>query len=419
MARRRKKEKERRGYGEGSVTEIIPGEKYEIRASGGTDADGRRVRPGRVVYGSENQARQHLRQLHKKLDEGDYIPPSDMKFGDWLDEWLEAEGRMKAPGTYDLYARTIKKHIKPGLGNHPVQRLRSTHLRTYFNTKSTLAISTLQQHYIIIHSSLEAAVREGMISDNPAKRMMGKPTVNKSDSPQDVLLNCWDEPEVAAFLRAADQAGPQWAAFFHLALDSGMRKGELCGLMWKDIDWNQCTVRVQRSLVKAASDPVFGPTKGRRARTLKIAPETLALLRIHRKHQAEIKLSVGPEYHDFGLVFAKEPRTNYIGCPLQANNIGQREYARIIEAAGVRPIKFHGLRHTCATHLLKRRVPVHYVSRRLGHKDELTTLRIYAHAIPSGEAELIDDIRDFLGYAPSKKRRIKRVRVGGGRKPSS
>ncbi len=398
----RKRAKLRRGYGEGQIITIIPGEKYKIRASGGYDADGKRLRPARIIYGSEHKAGKALRELQRELDTDEYLAPSDMRFGDWLMEWLEAVGRMKAPGTYELYKRTAHKHIIPELGRHQLQRLRSTHLRTYFNDKAeTLALSTLQQHYIIINSALDAAVHEGLIKDNPAKRMMGKPVVNKEDTPEEVLTNCWEEDEVLRFLAVAEQVGPQWAAFFHLALDTGMRKGELCGLMWRDIDWQQGAVQIQRALKRASSDPVFGRTKGRRARTLKIAPETLALLKTHRKHQAEIKLKVGPAYHDFGLVFAKEPaskRRDTIGCPLQANNIGQREYARIIEAAGIRPIKFHGLRHTCATHLLKRRAPVHYVSRRLGHKDELTTLRIYGHAIPSGEDDLVEDIRDFLGY---------------------
>lgn len=395
------KKKTRAQWGDGQVIQLAE-DKYLVRASGGTDADGNRIRPARTVYGSRAQAFRVLRELQRELEQNEYVPSQDLTFEQWLKEWLEAEPKQKAPGTYELYKRTAEKHVIPTLGRIKLQRIRTTHLRQYFNEKGSLAMSTLQQHYIIIHSALEAAVHEGLVRENIAKKMMGKPRVDKTESPEDVLMNCWEAEEAQRFLAAAQEAGPQWAAFFTLALDSGMRRGELCGLKWQDVDWSDGAITVQRSLRIASRAPEFGPVKNRRPRRILVAPETMALLRAHRKHQAEVRLACGPAYHDHGLVFAKEPskqREDTVGCPLQANNLGQREYRRIINAAGVRSIKFHGLRHTCATLLLKARVPVHYVAARLGHKDVGTTLRIYAHAIPSGERELLEDLRRALGLS--------------------
>ncbi|MGE5593424.1 MAG: tyrosine-type recombinase/integrase [Betaproteobacteria bacterium] len=395
------KKKTRARWGDGQIIQVGD-DRFLVRASGGFDADGRRIRPSRVVCGSLTQAKRVLRELQGALDGDDYVPSQDLAFGQWLEEWLEAEVRQKAPGTYELYRRTTDKHIIPALGKIKLQRLRTTHLRQYFNDKGRLAMSTLQQHYIIMHSALDAAVREGIVRENVAKKMMGKPRVDKSESPEDVLMNCWEAEETQRFLKAAQEAGPQWAALFALALDAGARRGELCGLQWSDIDWNEGAITIQRSLRVASREPEFGPVKNKRPRRILITPETLALLKAHRKHQAAVRLAMGPSYHDYNLVFAKEPgrfRHDTVGCPLQANNLGQREYQRIVKAAGVRRIKFHGLRHTCATLLLKARVPVHYVSARLGHKDVGTTLRIYAHAIPSGERELLEDLRRALGLS--------------------
>lgn len=116
---------------------------------------------------------------------------------------------------------------------------------------------------------------------------------------------------------------------------------------------------------------MFGPLKSGESRTISIAPETVALLRKHKAHQAELKLANRTHYHDHGLVFAKEWENlrrhgDTLGHPLQMNNLGQHEYLRIIKAAGVRPIKFHGLRHTCATLLLKAGVNPKVVQERLG-----------------------------------------------------
>ena len=118
-----------------------------------------------------------------------------------------------------------------------------------------------------------------------------------------------------------------------------------------------------------------------------LAAETADLLRAHKRHQAEVKMANRTAYHDFGLVFAKEwtdvrRHGDTIGQPLQANNIGEREFARLIKAAGIRPIKFHGMRHTSATLLLQAGQPVHVVSQRLGHAQVSMTMEVYAHVLP-------------------------------------
>lgn len=146
-------------------------------------------------------------------------------------------------------------------------------------------------------------------------------------------------------------------------------------------------MRVVQQLTKPGPDPIFGPPKSGRPRTISIASETVDLLRTHRKHQAELKMANRTVYHDFGLVFAKEwgelrSRKDCLGQPLQANNLGERQFDRLTRAANVRRIKFHGLRHTCATLLLRGGEPVHVVAERLGHSDVNITLNTYAHVLP-------------------------------------
>ena len=135
--------------------------------------------------------------------------------------------------------------------------------------------------------------------------------------------------------------------------------------------------------MKPGPEPVIGPVKNKTPRTIELGAETIALLRKHRGHQAELKLRNGERYRDLGLVFTKQwedlqRSRDTLGDPLQANNLGQREFRKLLKASGVRPIS-----HTWATLLLKAGMSANVVQQRLGHKKIEVTLSVYAHALPS------------------------------------
>jgi integrase len=162
----------------------------------------------------------------------------------------------------------------------------------------------------------------------------------------------------------------------------------LCGLKWEDIDLEAGTVSIVRQLLKTGHVPTFGPIKNDMPRNVDLGVETIELLKVHKRHQAELKMANRTIYRDHGLVFCKEwgerrARKDFLGDPLQTNNLGEREFLRLIKAAQVKRISIHGLRHTSATLLLKAGVPAHVVQQRLGHKRIEMTLGTYAHALPS------------------------------------
>jgi len=130
-------------------------------------------------------------------------------------------------------------------------------------------------------------------------------------------------------------------------------------------------------------------------------PKTVELLRHHKAQQAQLKLANRATYQDFGLVFAKDwwglrTHGNTLGHPLQSNAIGQRAFKRLLIQAGLKAIKFHGLRHTCATLLLQAGVPVHVVQERLGHKRIEVTLGIYAHVLPAMQQDAASKLAALL-----------------------
>jgi integrase len=230
-----------------------------------------------------------------------------------------------------------------------------------------------------------------VINGNPAADLDHAPRRQKARN-EDARQNCWTATEAKTFLTTAKDAGPQTAALYALALDSGMRKGELCGLRWQDVDFDGGKIWVVQQLTKPGAEPTFGPPKGGATRKILPSPETMDLLKAHRRAQAELKMANRLTYQDHGLVFAKEygdltNRADMIGCPLQSNNLAERQFDRLVKTAKVRRITFHGMRHTCATLLLQRGEPIHVVAQRLGHANVETTWKTYAHVLPEQQQQ--------------------------------
>ena len=354
-----------------------------------TDPDtGRRKRRQKwiTVRGTKRDTERRLAELVNDTNKGTFVEPSKVTIGEWLDMWLEKAIRppRRTLRAYETYKSAIARHLKPSLGAIRLQDLRALDVERY-HADLGLAPATGEKHHAILNSALKAAVRADLLHRNVATLAVNKPRAPQGH--EDVLANVWEAHEARLFLETAKAAGPQPAAFYSLALDTGMRKSELCGLKWTDLD-AQGRLTVQRQLIKPGSSPIFGPVKNKTPRALELAPETLRVLRTHKAHQAESKLRNRQHYRDYGLMFAKEwdglqRRHDVLGNPLQVNNLGQREYAKLIAASGVRRIKFHGMRHTCATLLLQAGVQPHVVQKRLGHKRIEMTLSIYAHALPA------------------------------------
>lgn len=337
--------------------------------------------------GTKREAQAHLTDLLRSANRGEFIERTKLTTADWMREWLTKAVKppAKRPGTYRVYQHVLENRVIPAIGAIRLQELKAADIKRYY-TDADLSQSTLAQHHAIIHSALKAAVLEGLVYRNVASLVIGKPQFSRSHD--QIRRNCWDAEEARSFLAAAQKAGTQPAAFYALALDSGARKNELCGLQWTDLDLDAGTVLFVRQLTRLGRSPEFGPVKNGIPRTVDLAPQTVELLKAHRRAQAELKMRNRKAYQDLGMVFAKEwgdlhGREDSLGLPLQSNNLGQREFARLIRAANVRPITFHGLRHTSATLMLKAGVPAQVVQQRLGHKRIEITLGIYAHVLPS------------------------------------
>lgn len=351
----------------------------------------KRVQKWMTFRGTRKQAERRLNDLIHDHQHGTFIEPDKRTVGEWLDEWVDLA--LKPPRrtarSYATYKVVIANHLKPALGRMRLQGLRAVDVEACLAAKTGLSPATLEKIYVVLHSALEAAVRSQLVARNVAKLITGKPRAGEESK---AVGNCWTAEDASAFLAVAKRGGSQAAAFYTLALDSGMRKSELAGLQWSDVDLVQGRVVVRQQLLSGGAEPTFAPTKGKVARAIDLGAETIELLKAHKAHQAALKMRYRRDYQDFGLVFAKEwtdigRKNDVLGQPLQVNNLGQREFAKLIAAAKVKPITLHGLRHTCATLLLLAGVPPQVVQQRLGHKKVEITLGIYAHVLPGQQRD--------------------------------
>lgn len=346
-------------------------------------------RQKRVTFrGNKKQAEDKLAELIREVNHGEFVEPSKVTFGDWLDRWVASlEGSpVIRPTSLARYKAVIARAKEDAVVKVPIQKLTELHLETYYNELfKTLAPSTVRLHHFVLHRALRKAVKAKLVSRNVSVEVENRPK-NRKDAGEHARVHCWTADEARAFLAAADQASKQDSAFYTLALDTGARLRELAGLTWADVDLEAGSITIARQLLPGASEaPQWGPTKTGKARDILITPEAVNRLKAHKASQAELKMKTRTKYQDFGLVFAKEHThvrkgKHSLGQPLQVNNIGERGFGSIVKAAGVRRIKFHGLRHTSATLALAHGEPARDVADRLGHSKTSMTLDIYAHA---------------------------------------
>jgi integrase len=225
-----------------------------------------------------------------------------------------------------------------------------------------------------LSQALDHAVRIGVLFKNPARQV-------KPPRPPSREIKILDKSEIATVIEAAKSVGLYAPVL--VAVSTGVRRGELLGLRWSDIDLKAATLTVNQSLERIKGKHVFKSPKTQKSRrTISLPSETLKALREHYTSQLEERLKLGLGKDPRGLVFA---RTD--GQPMDADTLS-KTFRRLVRVANVTPITLHGLRQTHVSHLLMDGAHVKVVSERAGHADVTTTLNVYAAYIPNMQADV-------------------------------
>ena len=252
-------------------------------------------------------------------------------------------------------------------------------------SKEALSPKTVVHHHRLISSILEAAVKWQVIYDNPARRVDAPKAGNKEAA-------YLDEKQALEVVEALSAAPLKWQAAVMLLAYSGMRRGEMCGLSWADVDFKNSLVSITKASQYLPEKGIFDkPTKtASSVRVIKLPPDMFHLLDRYRKWQLQERLKIGQQWHDTGKVF-----TQWDGLPMHPDSI-TGWVAKFRKAHNLPYFSPHTLRHTSATLLIMQGVPVKAVSARLGHANQNTTNMVYSHAIKTVDAMASEVIGDIL-----------------------
>lgn len=380
----------KRGNGEGSISRRKGGGwmgQYYVEIGA--------VRKRKTIYGkSREDVRQELTRAMADRDGRLVYDTGKLTVGEYLDRWLSdsVKGIVKET-TYANYSYISRVHISPALGHLKLKNLTPAQVRGFYGEKyrTGLAAATVRKMHVVLRKALAQAVSDGLIPRNAAN---GVKTPRVSAPGEEI--NPLDPDECDAFLKAAQEE--RFEALYVLAIHCGLREGELLTLRWEDVDLEAAkpAVLVRRTLTRGEEGRgwVIGPTtKSGKGRRVRLTRQAVAALKDHRKRQLEERMRLAGRWQDEDLVFANEN-----GSLFNPSNLRRRSFRRIKTRSGVREdLRFHDLRHTCATLLLSEGVNAKVVSEMLGHASITITLNTYSHVLPDMQDTAADAMESVFG----------------------
>lgn len=367
----------RRENGEGCVKQL-PSGSYRWQITLGFDPHGKQL----LKSGTERSRREAERARVQALADhqrGLLPMPSQIRLADWLPRWLELKRPSLAPKTYANYAYVTEKHLLPLLGKRKLQDLKPSEVRAayVYLADQGFSKSLVHQTRVILRQALQEAMFDEIVARNVAE-VARLPGFRRGKS-----ARALDSREVGEFLGAAHhhRLGP----LFEFVIATGLRRGEVCALKWAHIDFQNGLLRVRENVTVVNGKATLGAPKTESGiRDLHLAPETVELLEQHRQGQPH------PAEHVF---------TNVQGQRLYPDSLTKLA-VKIALRAGLGEVRFHDLRHTYASLMLSKGVPMEVVSEKLGHSRTSTTADIYRHVYAEEHEQHTLALSDLLTPKP-------------------
>ena len=376
----------KRANGEGSIRKRKDG-RWEGRYTARHDPETGKAIYKNVLGKTQAEVKEKLKQAIGETQALDITKAGKYTVGEWMEVWFQDYAKIKVrPSSHQTYQGYICNHIRPNIGNIPLEKLTSLDLQKFYKKLLTtgrvdrveakgqpkgLSAKTVRNIHQILSSGLKLAQEQRLILTNPAEGC-ALPRVEHQE------MKTLTTVQLASFFQEARESGV--FELYYLELATGLRRGELLGLKWEDIDLERGDLRVRRQVSRINGEVVEAPLKTKNAyRTLPLAEDTVSVLREQRR-----KVGNSP------WVF---PSPN--GGPISPDSVLHMLH-RVLKRAGLPKVRFHDLRHTFATLALQNGVDVKTVSGMLGHFSAGFTLDTYAHITSAAQRQAAQTMGNVL-----------------------
>ncbi|MEA4827195.1 MAG: site-specific integrase [Clostridium sp.] len=319
-----------------------------------------------------------------KLNNNTFVIPEKLLLKDFLMTWLDTYAINLSPTTYVGYKQIICNHLIPELGNIELQKLHPIKIQQYYNSKSkNLKGKTLLQHHRVLRKALNYAWKMQLLSKNPAD-LVDAPKVKKFEA------TVLEPKDVKRLLNAVKNT--RFEVPTNLALSLGLRLGEILGLRWSDVDFQNETITIEQTLVRAGTTLIFKDPKTEGSKRVISSPiELLNLLKDHKIKQMELQIRSGGEYiNKHNLVCTKDN-----GDTLNTSSFSHA-FGDFIKKLDIPHVRFHDLRHTNATLMLLSGTPAKVASSRLGHSTINITLDLYSHVLKDMNKDAAERLNEVI-----------------------
>lgn len=359
-------------------------------------ATGKRRQSRKRGFTTQAEAAEALTETRRAVRKGTYVETTTLRLGEYLLGWVQTRATNGLrPSTVASYRQLITDYINPYLGEIELQALTVGALDNLYaelldtggKRGKVLSRRSVRYTHTVRRAALGDAERKGIIVRNVAQ-FADAPTAKSAKAAEP---KSWTPEELSTFLKATydHKHGP----LFHVAALTGLRRGELCGLRWEDVDLDTAGLRVRQAVSTPDGVPVFGPPKTAKSkRTVSLDAGTVDRLKDQLARIADMQEAAGEQWTNSGLVFV-----GAAGLLIHPDNVSHDFAAAVKQIPEVSHLSIHGLRHTHATHLLAANINAKIVADRLGHHSAAFTLDTYTHVMPGQHAEAAAAAAALLG----------------------